>query len=168
MHNIYLIKISLMQLMLSLGVALTGGSVGMNMGGDGTGVVRASNVLGNNSYILFDGIVGTNIIFRCSTGLGPSGSDTNNDIGDVYYYNMALTDGQCFGGFVQVGGDPNMARYPGVYRVEACSPILTTSAEGVYTCILRNSSMMNQSLRVGLYFSGRSESFYHNWSFCYY
>ena len=33
------------------------------------------------------------------------------------------------------------------------------NAEGVYTCIMKNSSMVNESIRFGVYSSGRSESF---------
>ena len=147
--------------MLLLGIKLTGGTEGViAMGqGDGTNAVQASNVLDDYTYILLDGSEQTGgILFRCSTGLGPTGSDTNDVIGDLYYNNMPLPDGVC-NGFIQAEGAINVARFPGTYNARVCG-LLTTSTEGVYTCTLTNSSMMDQSVRIGLYLSGRSESLY--------
>ena len=149
--------------MLSLGVKLTGGTEGViAMGqGDGTNAVQANNVLDDYSYILLNGSERDNhILFRCSTGLGPAGNNTNDVIGNLYYNNMPLPDGVC-NGFVQAEGATNVQRFPGVYQARVCG-LLTTSTEGVYTCTLTNSSMMDQSVRIGLYLSGRSESLYNN------
>ena len=147
--------------MLSLGVKLTGGTegtIGRGMG-DGTNLVRTSNVLDDYSYVLLDGSEANNaILFRCSTGLGPLGGDTNDVIGDIYYNNMPLTDGVC-SGVIQAEGTGNVRRYPGTYNGRVCGAF-TTSTEGVYTCTLTNSSMMSQSVSIGVYFSGRSESLY--------
>ena len=149
--------------MLSLEVRLTGGTEGViaMSQGDGTNAVQASNVLDDYTYILLDDSERDNhLLFRCSTGLGPAGSDTNDVIGDLYYNNMLLPDGVC-NGFMQTEGATDIARFPGTYNVRVCdNGILTTSTEGVYTCILTNSSMMDQSVRIGLYLSGRSESLY--------
>ena len=130
--------------------------------GDGTNLVQASNVVNDYSYILLNGSERNNhILFRCFTGLGPTGTDTNNVIGDLYYNNMVLADGVCTSGFIQAEGAGNIARFPGTYNVRVCnSGTLTTSTEGVYTCTLTNSSMMAQSVSIGLYLSGRSESLY--------
>ena len=147
--------------MLSLGVKLTGGTEGViAMGqGDGTNAVQASNVLNDYAYSLLNGSERDNqILFRCSTGLGPTDSDTNNVIGNVYYNNMPLPHGVC-NGFMQAEGAIDVARFPGTYNARVCGQ-LTTSTEGVYTCTLTNSSMMDQSVRIGLYLSGRSESLY--------
>ena len=147
--------------MLSLGIKLTGGTEGViAMGqGDGTNIVQASNVLDDYTYILLDGSEQNNqILLRCSTGLGPAGSDTNDVIGNLYYNNMLLPDGVC-NGFIQADGATDIARFPGTYNARVCG-LLTTSTEGVYTCTLTNSSMMDQSVRIGLYLSGRSESLY--------
>ena len=149
--------------MLSLGVKLTGGTEGVIAmdRGDGTNLVQASNVLDDYTYILLDGSEQTGaILFHCSTGLGPTGSDTNDVIGDLYYNNMLLPDGVC-NGFIQAEGAVNVTRFPGVYQASVCgNGTLNTSTEGVYTCTLTNSSMMDQSVRIGLYLSGRSESLY--------
>ena len=147
--------------MLSLGVKLTGGTEGIiAMGqGDGTNSVRASNILDDYTYIFLDGSERDNqILFRCSTGLGPTRNNTNDVIGNLYYNNMLLSDGVC-NGFIKGEGAINVQRFPGTYNARVCG-LLTTSTEGVYTCTLTNSSMMDQSVRIGLYLSGRSESLY--------
>ena len=147
--------------MLSLGVALIGGTEGIiAMGmGDGTNLPTANNVLDDYTYIILNGSEQVNhILFRCATGLGPTSPATNNVIGDLYYNNMLLTDGVC-NGFIQAEGAGNVAGLPGVYQARVCGN-LTTNTEGVYTCTLTNSSMMDQSVRIGLYLNGRSESLY--------
>ena len=150
--------------MFLLGVKLTGGTEGViAMGqGDGTNLVQASNVLDDYTYILLDGSEQDNhILFRCSTGLGPTDSDTNDVIGDLYYNDKPLPHGVCSNGFIQAEGASDIQRFPGIYNARVCdNGKLTTSTEGVYTCTLTNSSMMDQSVRIGLYLSGRSESLY--------
>ena len=44
----------------------------------------------------------------------------------------------------------------GVINLRQCDRF-TIALEGIYTCTMRNSSMMNQSVRLGVYFSVRSE-----------
>ena len=145
----------------NVGVKLTGGTegiIGRGMG-DGSNVPRTTNVLDDYSYVLLDDTEPSGrILFRCSTGLGLTGDDTNDVIGDIYYNNTALPDGMC-NGVIQSEGAGNVFRFPGVYQARTCGT-LTTSTEGVYTCTLTNSSMMDQSVSIGIYFSGRSESLY--------
>ena len=146
-------------ILLPLGVALTGGTEGTIAGGmgDGSNFPRAANVLDDYTYILLDGSEADNaILFRCATGLGPSGS--NDLIGDMYHNNVLLTDQMC-NGFVIAQGVGNVFRFPGVYQARTCGT-LTTSTEGIYTCTLTNSSMMDQSVSIGVYLSTRSESLY--------
>ena len=45
----------------------------------------------------------------------------------------------------------------GISNVHQCG-VFSTSVEGVYTCTMRNSSMLDQSVRLGVYFAVRSES----------
>ena len=146
---------------LLLGVRLTGGTEGINGRdmGDETNLVQTSNVLDDYTYIFIDGTERNDfILFRCTTGLGPSDADTNNIIGDIYYNNMPLPDGVC-SGVIQAEGTGNVFRFPGTYNARVCG-VLTTSTEGVYTCTLTNSSMMDQSISIGLYFIERSELLY--------
>ena len=42
--------------------------------------------------------------------------------------------------------------------VQCMSKNFSTSVEGIYTCVMMNSSMINESISFGIYFSGRSES----------
>ena len=127
--------------------------------GDGSNVPRTANVLDDYTYIILDGSEAYNaILFRCATGLVPSGSDNNDVIGDMYHNNVLLTDQVC-NGFVIAQGVGNSFRYPGVYQARVCGT-LNTSTEGVYTCTLTNSSMMDQSVSIGAYLSTRSEPLY--------
>ena len=124
--------------------------------GDGSVTVRASNVLDDYTYILYDDTTRTTgITFRCTTGLGPTGTTTNSDLGDIYFNNMALSDDVCNNGFIRPRASG--LAVPGTYNVFVCGTI-SISSEGIYTCTLRNSSMMDQSVSIGLYFSVRSES----------
>ena len=145
----------------SLGVALTGGTEGAIAGGmgDGSNFPSAANVLNDYTYILLDGSEAYNaILFRCATGLGPFGADSNDVIGDMYHNNVLLTDQVC-NGFVIAQGVGNVFRFPGVYQARICGT-LNTSTEGIYTCTLTNSSMMDQSVSIGAYLSTRSEPLY--------
>ena len=123
------------------------------MTGDGTNTVHSDNVLDDYSVIYVNGNeqIGV-VLFRCITALGPSGSDTNSVIGNLYFGNTTICT--C-NGFVMGEGANNVFRHPGVYNARVCGNP-TISTEGVYTCRLKNSSMMYQSVRVGVYFSGRS------------
>ena len=97
-------------------------------------------------------------ILRCATGLGPSGDDRNNVLGGWFFNGRRITLSEgCQGPVVEqraAGGK----RYPGVINLYLCGTF-TTTEEGVYSCIMMNSSMMNQTIRVGVYLSGRSELF---------
>ena len=123
--------------------------------GDKTNVARSDNVLDDSSVIYLNGSEQNGeILFRCVTGLGPSGSNNNDVIGNLYFNDTLLPDGTCNGSVI-AEGENNLDRYPGVYNARLCGN-LTTSTEGVYTCRLMNSSMMYQNMSIGVYFSGRS------------
>ena len=95
---------------------------------------------------------------RCVTGLGPSGNDPNSALGEVYFKENRIPDG-CGGSSspivrLQSLGLNNVV---GVININQCRDF-STAAEGIYTCIMMNSSMMNESIRFGVYFKGRSKS----------
>ena len=143
------------------GITITGGTVGTSVMGDGSSNVRASNVLDDYSFIRLNTTETMNrIIFRCVSGLGPSGNNTNNVIGNIFFDNKSLSASfnNCTG-FLRVTGERSIINNPGVYNVRVCKFFnnFTTSAEGVYTCRLLNSSMMYQNMSMGLYFRGRSK-----------
>ena len=95
-------------------------------------------------------------VARCLTGLGPSGNDNNDVLGGLYFNgNMLPTSGtSCSSDVFLVRPGPNAA---GVINMFQCGAFSTT-IEGIYTCTMMNSSMLYQSVRFGVYFSGRSES----------
>ena len=110
--------------------------------------VIASNDTGNKRPLPF--------VARCLTGLGPSGNDNNSVVGGFYFNgNMLPKHGTlCSSDVILVRPGPSTA---GVINMFQCGAFSTT-IEGIYTCTMMNSSMMNQSVRFGVYFSVRSES----------
>ena len=117
-----------------------------------------ANALTDYSYInARDGNPNDALLVRCLTGLGPSGSE-NGVLGGLYFNgNMIPNSGEqalCSSDTIQVRPGSTIA---GVTNIHQCGAF-STDVEGIYTCTMMNSSMMNQSVRFGIYFSGRSES----------
>ena len=111
-----------------------------------------AGVLPDYSYINAPG--NDVLIARCLTGLGPSGGD--NGVLGGWYFNgtMIPNSGErepCGTNVIQVRPGYLTA---GISNIRQCGTF-TTSAEGIYTCTMMNSSMMNESVRLGVYFSGR-------------
>ena len=98
------------------------------------------------------------LLFRCVTGLGPSGN-SNEELGQVSFNDAQISHGLCDGPVVQPRG-ANITNFIGVINVELCSATFTVNEEGVYTCTIMNSSMVDQIVRVGVYLPVRSESLY--------
>jgi len=98
-----------------------------------------------------------NVILRCATGLGTTGTNPSTELGNWYFNQVALPIGTVCGGSVFEVRAARGRDFPGIINLYLCDTF-TTSEEGVYSCIMMNSSMMNQTMRVGLYFGGRSES----------
>ena len=118
----------------------------------------AADFLTNYSYINASDNRGNGVLLaRCLTGLGPSGSD-NGVLGGWYFNgNMIINSDEkapCSSNVIQVRPGSKIA---GVSNIRQCRAFSTT-VEGIYTCIMMTSSMMNQSFRLGIYFNGRSES----------
>ena len=98
-----------------------------------------------------------NTFFRCATGLGPSGADSSTELGGWYLNGAQLpVDANCGHSVFQVRAT-NDILFPGGIDLFQCGTF-TITEEGVYSCIMMNSSMMEQTMRVGVYLSGRSES----------
>jgi len=112
--------------------------------------IATGNLLTNYSHITERG--GKDLIARCATGLGPTGND-NTVLGGWYFNGSRISNGECTGPVVQPRGATN---HVGVINLFQCGTFSTTG-EGVYTCTMMNSLMMNQSMRLGVYFNGRSE-----------
>ena len=99
-------------------------------------------------------------VARCLTGLGPTSSSTNANsaLGGLYFNGTMIPNSgesaSCGSDVIQVRPGSGAA---GVINFHQCQPF-TTDYEGVYTCTVMNSAMMNESVRFGIYFNGRSES----------
>ena len=100
------------------------------------------------------------LIARCVSGLGPTASENNTALGIWYFNGAPLPYGLCEEPIVnrvqsRIAG---LINFVGVINLWHCNETLSPATEGVYTCVILNSSMMNQTRRVGVYFSNRSES----------
>ena len=114
------------------------------------------NFRNDYSFINVDGVSGNSLIARCVTGLGPSNSDDNNALGGLYFNGSRIPNGNCnTSPSVQANG-ALISNFVGVMNLYKCGT-LRPSEEGVYTCTMMNSSMMYQSMRLGVYLPGRSK-----------
>ena len=144
----------------TVGVAVT--EVMYSTGGGITnGALTSANALTDYSYINGrDGTAQRTRIARCLTGLGPTSTNNgaNGVLGGLYFNGIMIPNSDesasCGSGVILVRPGGGAA---GVINIEQCG-VFTTDNEGVYTCTMMNSSMMNQSIRFGIYLNGRSES----------
>ena len=132
-----------------LGVTLTGG-----VDTTGSNDVTASNIINDYSAATAIDPNDADLLFRCVTGLGPT-SNNNAETSSLYFNNELIPHGECDGPVVQSRG-ATISSFVGVINVFLCERF-TTRQEGVYTCTMRNSDMVDQSVRVGVYLLGRSE-----------
>ena len=130
-----------------------------------------TDFLTDYSYVYASGSPGNGVLLaRCVTGLGPNHTDNNanGNLGGWYFINGTMIPNN---GVNQVCGSPAANGNPAVGAIQArpglnaagvinlrqCDPF-TIALEGIYTCTMINSSMMDQSVRLGVYFTGRCES----------
>ena len=126
----------------------------------GGSAIVSANALSNYSYInARDNISKSIQIARCVTGMGPSGTDNNTALGRCYFNGTGIP-------FLKCSDESSAIIQPkvgeiraGVINIRQCRE-LTTDVEGIYTCVLLNSLMMNASITFGVYFTGRSELLY--------
>jgi len=117
----------------------------------------SANQLVDYSYIIAPLETDTNgVALHCATGQGPTGIQDNRALGDWYFGGVAVPVAQPCASEFQVRAAARRP-FPGVINLYPCGP-LSPDEEGVYSCMMVNSSMMVQTTRVGLYLSGRSES----------
>jgi len=118
------------------------------------------NQLVDYSFITTPITLSRDVMLRCSSGLGPPGSDGNIDLGGWYFEGTLLPfssfSDRCKIASLEMAGGHGV-RNPGVINAYLCGPF-TITEEGIFECHMMNSSMINQTMRVGVYFSGRSES----------
>ena len=139
----------------TVGIALIGVT-------DNNDIVSA-NALTDYSYVnARDSVTSGTQIARCVTGLGPSAPDDNSVVGGVYFNGNRITNVACSDSsspIIREQPSGNLDNNLGVINIVQCTT-LTTAVEGIYTCIMMNSSMMNESIRFGVYFTARCESLY--------
>ena len=135
----------------AVGIAITGG-----VESTGSNEITSNNRILDYSFI--NPISGLGLLFHCVTGLGPTGGENNADLGRLYFNNSVITNGECTGGQVIQARGGTVNSLVGVINVHYCEGLTNGAAEGVYTCTIRNSSMIDESIRVGVYSRGRSES----------
>jgi len=107
----------------------------------------------NNSFAPIKAVI------RCISGLGPS-SSRNTVLGGWYFHGAQLPDkANCGSGHIFETQGAYGKNFPGIINLRRCRGF-NHAAEGVYSCIMMNSSMINQIMRVGIYFIERSKSLY--------
>jgi len=90
-------------------------------------------------------------VIRCISGLGPSTNEEKGRFGGWYFRGQKIIIGRhCDSQFIQ------HSENPGIAPLNPCGP-LSPDEEGVYSCIMMNSSMMVETRRMGLYVNGRSK-----------
>jgi len=123
----------------------------------GPGQFLTGNLLTDYSYVTAN--TSNSLIALCASGLGPTGTDNNTALGIWYFNGAQLPYGLCQPPIVHLiqSRAADLTDYIGVISLWQCG-VFTTAEEGVHTCVMLNSSMMNETRRLGVYFSGRSES----------
>ena len=137
----------------TVGVAVTDATQNSNL--------ISANELTDYSYInARSGTGNGNLLARCLTGLRPTGtsSGANGLLGGLYFNGSMIPNSgetaSCLSDVIQVRSGSGIA---GVMNFHQCDTF-TTANEGVYTCTMMNSSMMDESVRFGIYLSTRGES----------
>ena len=144
-RGVFTVGIALIEVMVSNGVV--------------NNSVVSANVITDYSYVN-DRSDNKGQLTRCVTGLGPNGTDDNSALGGVYFNGNRIPYVPCSGSstIVQLQPGPlNNAVGVGVINAVQCRAF-SAAAEGIYTCIMMNSSMISESIRFGVYFTGRSKS----------
>ena len=130
----------------------------------------ATDFLTDYSYVYASDSPGSGaLLARCLTGLGPNDTDNNanSDLGGWHFNGNMIPNSDLF----QDCGSPAANNNPAVGAIQArpgataagvinlrqCDPF-TIALEGIYTCTMMTSSMTDQSVRLGVYITGRSES----------
>ena len=122
----------------------------------------AADFLTDYSYVYASNSPGCEgvLLARCLTGLGPNGTSegANGVLGGWYLDGTMIPNSDesasCSSDVIHVRPGTITA---GVSNIRQCATFCTV-VEGIYTCTMMNSSMMNQSVRLGVYLTGRSES----------
>ena len=156
---LYIICCVLYTSVFTVGVALIKVMPTQYRGGVDNNAIISANAISNYSYVTLRNISYRGVqIARCVTGLGPNGTDDNAALGSCYFNGTRIPFVGC-GDSSSAIVQPTVARnIVGVINIVECREI-TTDVEGVYTCVVMNSLMINESIKFGVYFDGRSKLF---------
>ena len=133
----------------------------MIVDGDVDNSLVSANAISDYSYVNDNSYRDYIQLARCATGLGPNGYDPNSALGGLYFKGNRIPNVKCDDSSspIVLQQTPRLYVVVGVINIRRCRPF-STAVEGIYTCIMMNSSMMTESIRFGVYFTGRSKSFY--------
>ena len=120
--------------------------------------IVTGNHITDYSYIYTNATSGTPLIARCVTGLGPSSTDNNNALGGLYFNGSRIPNGNCNASASVQANGALISNFVGVINLLQCGAF-STDGEGVYTCRMMDSLRIYQSMRLGIYFAGRSGLF---------
>jgi len=119
----------------------------------------SANEFADYSYLTEDEFQfdGDGAVLHCISGLGPSPDqrDSTRLGGWSFHSHQTIIARTCGSEFRQRSENPVL--FPGVVSLFPCGP-LSPDEEGVYSCMMKNSSMMIETRKMGLYLTGRSES----------
>ena len=138
----------------TVGITVTRATVDSN-------AVISTNALDEYSYVnARDHSITSGVqIARCVTGLGPGVAEDNSALGGLYFNKTRIPFGPC-GASASIiqSRAAGLNHMLGLINIIQCTEF-TTPVEGIYTCVMINSSMINETFRFGVYFTGRSKSF---------
>ena len=126
------------------------------MPGDGGEDIVSAKAISNYSYVNARDNHQAVLIARCVTGLGPNSTKSNDVLGRCYFNGSSLPFVNCNGGSSAIVQPTPANGWAGIINIWQCREF-TTDVEGIYTCIIMNSSMIYESIRFGVYFTGRGK-----------
>ena len=130
----------------------------IRLGTPGGSAVISANAIGDYSYVNSRSDAYSSLqLAHCVSGLGANNGGRIASTSGLYFNGTQIPFWLACNNPITPLVQPTVDwGRPGVINIRKCSPF-TTDWEGIYTCTMRNSSMMDQSIRFGVYFDIRSE-----------
>ena len=134
-------------------------TIGISVNGEfnDNNMTVADNILSNYSFITERG--GEGLLAHCLTGLRPTTGNNNSILGGWYFNGKKIPTEKCSSGTVTQNG-ADISDFVGIVNLIQCKTFTVTD-EGVYTCIMMNSLMALQTVKLGIYLNGRSKFYKH-------
>jgi len=134
-------------------------TIGVTLARMGAMYTKKSHEFADYSYLTEDKFDFSGLgaaLLQCISGMGPfSHSEGSLSLGGWYFHGNKINAGKICDSVFQVRSE-SPKYYPGIISLYPCGP-LSPDEEGVYTCMMENSSMMVETRKMGLYLTGRSE-----------